>query len=36
MVLLGVKDDSNTAFLQLKYLIYIIMTTAACPCYTEI
>ena len=30
MALLGVKDDSSTAFLQLKYLIYIIMTAAAC------
>ena len=36
MALLGVKDDSSTTFLQLKYLTYIVMTAAACPCYTAI
>ena len=32
MASLGVKDDSSTAFLKLKYLIYIVMAAAAFPC----
>ena len=36
LALLGVKDDSSTALLQLKYVIYIVMAAAVCSCYTAI
>jgi len=33
MALLGVKDNTSTAFLQPEYLTYVVVAAAACPCY---
>jgi len=36
MALLGVKDNTSTAFLQPEYLTYVVMAAAAGPWYAAI